>query len=163
MSQVIIYTDGACSGNPGPGGYGAILQSGKHSRELSQGYRRTTNNRMELMAVIASLHVLTRACEVTLYSDSRYVVDAIEKGWAKSWKARGWKKADKQPAMNADLWALALEQLGKHKVKLVWVKGHASNPNNNRCDEIAVAATKSTSLLVDEGYETAKEITTGLL
>ncbi len=163
MSQVIIYTDGACSGNPGPGGYGAILQSGKHSRELSQGYRRTTNNRMELMAVIASLHILTRACEVTLYSDSRYVVDAIEKGWAKSWKARGWKKADKQPAMNADLWALALEQLGKHKVKLVWVKGHASNPNNNRCDEIAVAATKSTSLLVDEGYETAKEITAGLL
>ncbi len=163
MSQVIIYTDGACSGNPGPGGYGAILQSGKHSRELSQGYRRTTNNRMELMAVIASLHILTRACEVTLYSDSRYVVDAIEKGWAKSWKARGWKKADKQPAMNADLWALALDQLAKHKVKLVWVKGHASNPNNNRCDEIAVAATKSASLLVDEGYETAKEITAGLL
>ena len=163
MSQVIIYTDGACSGNPGPGGYGTILQSGKHSRELSQGYRKTTNNRMELMAVIAGLQILTRACDVTLYSDSRYVVDAIEKGWAKSWKARGWKKADKQPAMNADLWALALEQLGKHKVKLVWVKGHASNPNNNRCDEIAVAATKSTSLLVDEGYETAKEITAGLL
>lgn len=163
MSQVIIYTDGACSGNPGPGGYAAILQSGKHTRELSQGYRKTTNNRMELMAVIAALHILTRACDVTLYSDSRYVVDAIEKGWAKSWKARGWKKADKQPAMNADLWARALDQLAKHKVKLVWVKGHASNPNNNRCDEIAVAASKSGDLLVDEGYETVKESVPSLL
>jgi len=163
MSQVIIYTDGACSGNPGPGGYGAILQSGKHTRELSQGYRKTTNNRMELMAVIASLHILTRSCEVTLYSDSRYVVDAIEKGWAKSWKARGWKKADKQPAMNADLWERALEQLARHTVKLVWVKGHASNPHNNRCDEIAVAATKSEGLLVDEGYEAVREKLSELL
>ena len=153
MSHVIIYTDGACSGNPGPGGYGAILQSGKHSRELSQGFRKTTNNRMELLAVIAALHILTRTCEVTLYSDSRYVVDAIEKGWAKSWKARGWKKADKQPAMNADLWARALDLLAKHKVKLVWVKGHASNPLNNRCDDIAVAASKSGNLLIDDGYE----------
>jgi ribonuclease HI len=163
MSQVTIYTDGACSGNPGPGGYGAILQSGKHTRELSQGYRKTTNNRMELMAVIASLHILTRSCEVTLYSDSRYVVDAIEKGWAKSWKARGWKKADKQPAMNADLWERALDQLARHTVKLVWVKGHASNPHNNRCDEIAVAATKSEGLLVDEGYEAARERLSELL
>jgi ribonuclease HI len=163
MSQVIIYTDGACSGNPGPGGYAAILQSGKHSRELSQGYRKTTNNRMELLAVIASLQILTRACDVTLYSDSRYVVDAIEKGWAKSWKARGWKKADKQPAMNADLWACALDLLAKHKVKLVWVKGHASNPLNNRCDEIAVAASKSGNLLVDEGYELGKEPSSALL
>jgi ribonuclease HI len=163
MSQVTIYTYGACSGNPGPGGYGAILQSGKHTRELSQGYRKTTNNRMELMAVIASLHILTRSCEVTLYSDSRYVVDAIEKGWAKSWKARGWKKADKQPAMNADLWERALDQLARHTVKLVWVKGHASNPHNNRCDEIAVAATKSEGLLVDEGYEAARERLSELL
>jgi ribonuclease HI len=163
MSQVTIYTDGACSGNPGPGGYGAILQSGKHTRELSQGYRKTTNNRMELMAVIASLHILTRSCEVTLYSDSRYVVDAIEKGWAKSWKARGWKKADKQPAMNADLWERALDQLARHTVKLVWVKGHASNPHNNRCDEIAVAATKSEGLLVDEGYEAVREKLSELL
>jgi ribonuclease HI len=118
---------------------------------------------MELMAVIAGLQILTRACDVTLYSDSRYVVDAIEKGWAKSWKARGWKKADKQPAMNADLWARALELLLKHKVKLVWVKGHASNAGNNRCDELAVAASKSGDLMVDAGYEVAKEAASSLL
>ena len=105
------------------------------------------------MAVIAGLRSLVRACEVTLYSDSRYVVDSIEKGWAKGWRARGWIKADKQPAQNADLWALALEQLERHRVKFVWVKGHASNPGNNRCDEIAVAATKGGSLLVDAGFE----------
>lgn len=153
MTAVTIYTDGACSGNPGPGGYGVLLQSGKHQKELALGYRLTTNNRMELMAVIAALRILTRPCEVTLYSDSRYVVDSIEKGWAKSWRARGWRKADKQPALNADLWALALDLLAKHKVRLVWVKGHASNPGNNRCDEIAVAASRSAQLLVDEGFE----------
>lgn len=156
MTKVTIYTDGACSGNPGPGGYGTILQSGKHERELAQGYRRTTNNRMELMAVIAGLKILTRQCSVTLYSDSRYVVDGIEKGWAKSWKARGWKKADKQPAVNADLWALILDLTARHQVKLVWVKGHASNPGNNRCDALAVAASKSAGLIVDEGYEIEK-------
>jgi len=157
MSQVIIYTDGACSGNPGPGGYGVLLQSGKHAKELSQGYRKTTNNRMELMAVIAALESLKRHCDITLYSDSRYVVDAIEKGWAKNWKARGWKKADKQPALNADLWARALDVLAKHKVRLVWVKGHASNAHNNLCDELAVTASKSGNLLVDAGYEASKE------
>lgn len=156
MTAVTIYTDGACSGNPGPGGYGVLLQSGRHQKELAQGYRQTTNNRMELMAVIAALRILTRPCEVTLYSDSRYVVDSIEKGWAKSWRARGWRKADKQPALNADLWALALDLLEKHKVRLVWVKGHASNPGNNRCDEIAVAASRSAQLLVDEGFEKAR-------
>lgn len=139
------------------------MQSGSHSKELSQGYQRTTNNRMELMAVIAALKLLTRACEVTLYSDSRYVVDAIEKGWAKSWKARGWKKADKQPALNADLWAQALEVLHRHKVKLVWVKGHAANPGNNRCDELAVAAAMSDKLLVDHGYEAPVSSTSELI
>lgn len=163
MTQVTIYTDGACSGNPGPGGYGTILQSGKHERELAQGYRRTTNNRMELMAVVAGLKILTRPCSVTLYSDSRYVVDGIEKGWAKSWKARGWKKADKQPALNADLWALILDLIAKHQVKLVWVKGHASNPGNNRCDALAVAASKSGNVIVDEGYEIEKDAVPGLL
>ncbi len=157
MTQVTVYTDGACSGNPGPGGYGVLMKSGKHTKEMSQGYRRTTNNRMELLAVIVALKTLTRPCEVTLYSDSRYVVDAIEKNWAKSWKARGWKKADKQPALNADLWAEALDQLAKHKVKLVWVKGHASNEGNNRCDEIAVAASRTPNLLSDEGYERARQ------
>jgi ribonuclease HI len=153
MSQVTIYTDGACSGNPGPGGYAVILQSGSHCKELSQGYRKTTNNRMELMAVIAGLEGLKRPCQVTLFSDSRYVVDAIEKGWAKSWKARGWKKADKNPAVNADLWARALIALEKHTVKLRWVRGHASCAENNRCDEMAVAASKAETRLIDEGYE----------
>lgn len=157
MTSVTIYTDGACSGNPGPGGYGVLLQSGKHTRELAQGYRRTTNNRMELLALIKGLELLNRPCEVTLFSDSRYVVDAVEKGWAKSWKARGWKKADKQPAVNADLWDRALKVLEKHRVKLRWVKGHASNEGNNRCDEIAVAASHSSGLLIDEGYEAAAQ------
>ncbi|MCW0220665.1 MAG: ribonuclease HI, partial [Prosthecobacter sp.] len=103
MTTVTIYTDGACSGNPGPGGYGVLLQSGQHTKELSEGYRKTTNNRMELMALIKGLELLTRPCTVTLFSDSKYVVDTVQKGWAKSWKARGWKKADKQPAVNADL------------------------------------------------------------
>lgn len=163
MTSVIIYTDGACSGNPGPGGYGVLLQSGKHVKELSQGYRKTTNNRMELLALIKGLELLNRPCEVTLYSDSRYVVDAIQKNWAKSWKARGWVKADKQPAVNADLWDRALKVLEKHKVTLRWVKGHASNEGNNRCDQIAVAASKSGALLVDEGYERAKTPPVSLL
>jgi ribonuclease HI len=155
MSEVVIYTDGACSGNPGPGGYAVLLQSGSHWKELSQGYHRTTNNRMELMAVIAGLEVLKRPCAVTLFSDSRYVVDAIEKGWAKSWKARGWKKADKNPAINADLWARALVVLERHRVTLRWVRGHAACVENNRCDELAVAAAKGPHRIPDEGYERA--------
>jgi ribonuclease HI len=155
MSQVIIYTDGACSGNPGPGAYAVILQSGAHVKELAQGYHRTTNNRMELMAVIAGLESLKRPCRVTLFSDSRYVVDAIEKGWAKSWKARGWKKADKNPAVNSDLWARALTALERHRVSLRWVRGHASCVENNRCDELAVAASKASDRIADEGYESA--------
>jgi ribonuclease HI len=130
-----------------------LLQSGRHHKELSAGYRCTTNNRMELMAVIAALRVLKRPCAIVLHSDSRYVVDAIEKGWARGWRARGWVKADKQPAQNADLWAQALDLLSQHQVRLVWVKGHAENAENNRCDELAVAASRSSRLLVDTGYE----------
>jgi ribonuclease HI len=140
-----------------------LLQSGTHRKELAQGYRRTTNNRMELLALIKGLELLNRPCAVTLFSDSKYVVDAVEKGWAKSWKARGWKKADKQPAINADLWERALQVLEKHRVTLRWVKGHASNEGNNRCDELAVAASKSAQLLVDEGYERSKEKPASLL
>lgn len=158
MTPVTIYTDGACSGNPGPGGYGVLLQSGSHTKELAAGYRKTTNNRMELLAMIKGLELLTRPCTVTLFSDSRYVVDAVQKNWAKSWKARGWKKADGQPAVNADLWDRALKVLEKHNVTLRWVKGHASNEGNNRCDELAVAASKSGNLAVDEGYERAKSV-----
>lgn len=138
MKQVKIYTDGACKGNPGPGGWGAILDYKGKRRELSDGESSTTNNRMELSAVIASLSALTEPCEVTLTSDSRYVVDAVEKGWVYGWKKRGWKKSDNTPALNVDLWEKLLPLLSMHKVNFVWIKGHAGHPENERCDELAV-------------------------
>ena len=139
MKTVTLYTDGACSGNPGPGGWGAILMFGEHKKELSGGEPKTTNNRMELTAVIKGLEALKEPCVVELYSDSKYVIDALEKGWAKGWKARGWVKSDKKPALNPDLWERLLELCGRHTVRLHWVKGHAENPYNNRCDELAVS------------------------
>ncbi len=139
MKTVEIYTDGACSGNPGPGGWGAILLYGAHRKEISGGEDHTTNNRMELMGVIASLELLKQACTVELYSDSKYVVDGITKGWAQSWKKKGWIKSDKTPAKNPELWDRLLNLLDVHTVNFHWVKGHASNPLNNRCDELAVA------------------------
>jgi len=139
MKTVTIYTDGACSGNPGPGGWGAILMYGQHKKELSGGEAQTTNNRMELTGVIMALEALKEPCTVELYSDSKYVIDGLEKGWAKGWRARGWVKADKKPALNPDLWGKLLDLCDYHKVNLHWVKGHASNPYNNRCDELAVA------------------------
>ena len=142
MKQVELYTDGACSGNPGPGGWGAILVYKGTERELSGGEDNTTNNRMELTAVIKGLSALKESCVVELYSDSKYVIDALEKGWAVSWQARGWKKADKKPALNPDLWEILLSLVEKHKVNYHWVKGHAENPYNNRCDELAVAEWK---------------------
>lgn len=138
MKQVKIYTDGACKGNPGPGGWGAILDYKGKRRELSGGESSTTNNRMELSAVIASLSALTEPCEVTLTSDSRYVVDAVEKGWLYGWKKRGWKKSDNTPALNVDLWEKLLPLLSIHKVSFVWIKGHAGHEENERCDELAV-------------------------
>ncbi len=137
MTQVQIYTDGACRGNPGPGGWGAVLVCGPHERELSGGEAETTNNRMELTAAICALEALKRPCTVTLTSDSKYLCDAITLGWARGWRARGWKKADKSPALNADLWARLLELLEVHTVTLVWVKGHAGHPYNERCDVLA--------------------------
>ena len=139
MKTVTIYTDGACSGNPGPGGWGAVLKYGAHERELSGGEAQTTNNRMELTAVIEARRLLKEQCEVELYSDSKYVIDALEKGWAKGWKARGWVKSDKKPALNPDLWERLLALCDYHTVKLHWVKGHAANAYNNRCDELAVS------------------------
>ena len=139
MKTVTIYTDGACSGNPGPGGWGAILQYGAVQKELSGGEAHTTNNRMELTGVITALEALKQPCAVELYSDSKYVVDALEKGWAKGWKARGWKKADKKPALNPDLWDRLLSLTEVHSIRYHWVKGHAENAYNNRCDELAVA------------------------
>ena len=142
MKQVTIYTDGACSGNPGPGGWGAILIYGAHKRELSGGEADTTNTRMELTAVIRALSLLKEPCIVELWSDSKYVIDALEKGWARSWKAKGWIKADKKPALNPDLWEELLALCEYHKVNLHWVKGHADNEFNNRCDELAVMESK---------------------
>lgn len=138
MKTVTIYTDGACSGNPGPGGWGAILQYGEFQKEFSGGEAHTTNNRMELTGVITALEALNEPCEVELYSDSKYVIDALEKGWARGWKAKGWVKADKKPALNPDLWERLLELCDIHTVRLHWVKGHADNEFNNRCDELAV-------------------------
>lgn len=140
MKHVDIYTDGACSGNPGPGGYGAILVFRGLEREISGGSPETTNNRMELMGAIAALELLREPCNVLLTSDSKYLVDGINLGWAKSWKKNNWTKSDKKPALNADLWGRLLELLEVHDVTFVWVKGHAGHPYNERCDELAVAA-----------------------
>ena len=139
MKQVTIYTDGACSGNPGPGGWGAILMYGAHKRELSGGEADTTNNRMELTAVIRALSLLKEPCIVELWSDSKYVIDGLSKGWAKGWKAKGWVKSDKKPALNPDLWDELLRLESIHTLRYHWVKGHAGNEFNNRCDEMAVA------------------------
>ncbi len=152
MKHVTIYTDGACSGNPGRGGYGIILAYGEHKKELSAGYRKTTNNRMELLAVIRALEALREPCAVTLYSDSKYVIDAIKNGWALSWQKNGWRRKS-GPAQNPDLWETLLALLGVHAVTCVWVKGHAENENNNRCDALAVAASQGDALLVDAEYE----------
>jgi len=140
MKHVTIYTDGACSGNPGPGGYGVVMMHGAHRKELSGGEKETTNNRMEMMGVIAGLETLKQPCEVALYSDSRYVVDAISKGWVLRWKENGWMRNKKDAALNVDLWERMLPLLDVHKVTFHWVKGHAGNPENERCDELARAA-----------------------
>ena len=142
MKQVTVYTDGACSGNPGPGGWGAILEYKGTEKELSGCEKATTNNRMELTGVIRALSVLKEPCIVELYSDSKYVIDALTKGWAKGWQAKGWIKSDKKPALNPDLWEQLLALCERHEVRCHWVKGHAENPYNNRCDELAVSEWK---------------------
>ena len=142
MKQVTIYTDGACSGNPGPGGWGAILEWNGREKELSGGERETTNNRMELSGVIFALSALKEPCAVDLYTDSKYVFDAVDKGWVYTWRKNGWRKADKKPALNVDLWERLLPLLEAHRVTWHWVKGHAENEKNNRCDALAVAQSK---------------------
>ena len=134
-----LYTDGACSGNPGPGGWGAVLECDGHRKELSGGEDSTTNNRMELTAVIEGLAALKIPCKVTLTSESKYVIDAITKGWVYSWYRNGWKKADKSPALIVDLWERLLSELSRHEMTFCWVKGHAGHPENERCDQMAVA------------------------
>ena len=142
MKLVEIFTDGACSGNPGPGGWGAILRFGEHEKELSGGEKNTTNNRMELTAVIEGLLALKTPCIVELTTDSRYVADGIDKGWAQSWKKNGWRKADKKPALNPDLWDELLRLAEIHTLKINWIKGHAGHIENERCDQLAVAQSK---------------------
>ena len=142
MKTVTLYTDGACSGNPGPGGWGCILEYNGHEKELSGGEKDTTNNRMELTGVIMGLRALKEPCVVELYSDSKYVLDALQKGWVYGWKKRGWVKSDKKPALNADLWEQLLTLIARHEMHYHWVKGHADNPMNNRCDELAVGEWK---------------------
>ena len=142
MKTVTLYTDGACSGNPGPGGWGAILEFMGTEKELSGGEKSTTNNRMELTAVIEGLSALKEPCIVELYSDSKYVIDGLSKGWAASWQKNGWRKSDKKPALNPDLWEKLLELTRVHQLRYHWVKGHAENPKNNRCDALAVAESK---------------------
>lgn len=142
LTKVDMFTDGACSGNPGPGGFGTILRCNGVEKELSGGESETTNNRMELMAVITGLKALKRPCDVTVYTDSQYVANGINNGWAESWKRNGWRKSDKKPALNPELWDELLKELAKHKYEIVWVKGHAGHPENERCDKLAVAESK---------------------
>ncbi len=148
LKKVEIFTDGACLGNPGPGGWGAILRYNGREKEISGGDASTTNNRMELSAVIEALSLLKEPCCVTLCSDSKYVCDAISKGWAKKWRSNGWKRSGNSPALNIDLWEKLLPLVDKHSLSIVWVKGHAGHPENERCDELAVqAATKAKSAI----------------
>jgi ribonuclease HI len=153
--QVTIYTDGACLGNPGPGGYGVVLLYGDHRKELSGGYRLTTNNRMELTAAIKGLSALKKPCEVELFSDSKYVVNAVEQGWARRWRANGWHRGNKQLAENRDLWEALLRLCEGHRVRFRWIKGHAGHIENERCDRLAFQAAQLPNLPADTGYEAA--------
>jgi ribonuclease HI len=151
--SVTIWTDGACIGNPGAGGYGVLMLQGGRQKELSGGYRKTTNNRMELLAVIEGLRALKQRCRVTLFSDSQYVVNAVNKGWAKKWKANGWRRNKKELALNPDLWEMLLEQNARHDVEYRWVRGHAGDAGNERADALAVKASRGPELAVDQGYK----------
>jgi ribonuclease HI len=151
--RVVIYTDGAAEPNPGPGGYGIVLMAGKHRKEISGGFRKTTNNRMELMGVIVALESLTRPCDVLLYSDSKYVVDSITRGSVLNWKRKNWYRTSTQRAKNADLWQRYLDAAAKHRVEFRWVKGHAGIAENERCDVLAVAAIQSPDLADDPGFD----------
>ncbi len=152
MKEVEIYTDGACKGNPGRGGYGAVLRYRKFRKELSGGCSPTTNNRMEIFAAVAALEYLTEPCSVTLFSDSGYLVNAVEKRWLSNWRRKRWIKSDGEPVLNRDLWERLQLQLERHRVRFRWVKGHAENPENNRCDELACAAARRPGNPPDPGF-----------
>lgn len=153
MEKVLIYTDGSSLGNPGPGGYGTVIIRGGQRKELSGGFRRTTNNRMELTAVIEGLKMLDQTCQVTIWTDSKYVSDAMKLGWARRWRANQWKKNKSEKALNPDLWEILLKLCDRHEVKFEWVKGHAGHPENERCDRLAVAAANQKNLPPDMMYE----------
>ena len=153
LKHVTIYTDGACVGNPGPGGYGVVLIYKGRRRESSGGFRRTTNNRMEILAAIAGLEALRERCRVTIHSDSKYLVDAVEKGWARKWKANGWRRNRKEMALNPDLWERLLNLCDHHEVQFKWVRGHAGNTENERCDYLSIESARQPQLPADEGYE----------
>jgi ribonuclease HI len=150
MKKVLIFTDGACSGNPGPGGYGVIMRYGEGEKEISGGFRNTTNNRMELMGAIAALEALTEPCEAIITTDSQYIVNALEKGWVYAWKQNGWRKKDKKMALNIDLWERLLVSLAKHTVAFNWIRGHTGHAENERCDALAVAASLEQNLPEDK-------------
>lgn len=153
MKNIEIYTDGACSNNPGAGGYGIVFLYNGKRKELSKGYKLTTNNRMEMLAVIVALKTLKEPCNVKLYSDSKYVIDSIQKGWVYNWQKNGWKRNKKEMASNIDLWEELLPLLKKHNVEFIWVKGHSNNIENERCDELARNAITSGDLLEDKNYK----------
>ncbi len=153
MKHVTLYTDGGCINNPGPGGFGVVLLYDSHRKELSGGFRRTTNNRMEILAAITGLEVLKEPCRVTLYSDSQYLVNAIEKDWAQRWQANGWMRNKSEKAVNPDLWQRMLDLCKIHKVQFKWLRGHAGHDENERCDELATAAARGSNLAIDEVYE----------
>lgn len=152
LKKVELYTDGACSGNPGPGGYCAILKHNEKEKILKQGYTLTTNNRMELLGAIVGLEAIKFKCKVILCSDSKYLIDSIQKGWVYSWRKKNWTKSDGNKTLNIDLWQRLLIQLEKHEVEFIWIKGHDGHPMNERCDKYAVEASKSSGLLEDTGY-----------
>jgi ribonuclease HI len=153
LKHVTVYTDGSCIGNPGPGGYGVVLLYGDHREELAGGFRETTNNRMELLAAIVGLEALKETCRVTLYSDSQYVVNGMERGWAERWRANGWKRNKREKAINPDLWDRLLILGENHEIEFKWVRGHAGVPENERCDELAFEAAQDTDLPIDAGYQ----------
>lgn len=150
---VTIYSDGACLGNPGRGGYGTVLLAGKHRKELSAGYRRTTNNRMELLGAIVGIEALKRPCRIVLWSDSQYLVHALTKGWLEGWQKRGWRTSGKEPVKNQDLWQRLLRAVDPHTIEWRWVRGHTGDVENERCDQLAVAAANGAELLDDVGFD----------
>jgi ribonuclease HI len=153
LPKVVMYTDGACTGNPGPGGYAAVILKGSERKEISGGYRLTTNNRMELMAAIEGLRAIPQRSDVLLYTDSRYLSDAINLHWVNSWRARNWRKSSKEKVLNVDLWKLLLQELDRHQVRIEWVEGHAGVKENERADRLSVQAAQRSGLPPDTGYE----------